>query len=125
MYVGLKHLHTTIVALSLVMFLLRGAWLMYGSALANNRGVKIATHAINGLLLVSAFGVAWVGWNYPVVMHGWITAKIIGLLVYIGFGIVAFKGRDDKAVRLDAFLVAIGAYAYIVLVALTKSPTII
>lgn len=125
MYVGLKHLHTTIVTLSILLFLLRGAWLMMGSALADNRGVKIGTHITNALLLVSAFGVAWVGWNYPLVPHAWINAKVIGLIVYIVAGVIAFKGRGDAGgVRLDAFLVALAAYVYIVLVALAKSPSL-
>lgn len=124
-YIALKHLHTTLATLTLLVFLLRGAWAMMGSAMLEKKWAKITPHVVYTLLLVSAFAVAWVGWGYPQVLHGWITAKLIALVVFIAAAVMAFRGHGGKKLRLDMFLVALVVYAYIVVVALTKSATII
>ncbi len=120
-YIGLKHLHTTLVTLTLLLFVVRGFWMMRGSDMLTRRWVKIVPHVIDTALLASAFGVAWVGWNYPVVAHGWITAKLVALLVYIGLGVVALKRGRTAPIRVTAFLAALAVYGYIVAVALQKS----
>ena len=122
LYVGLKHLHTTVATLSVVLFVLRGGWIMVGSAMQRRRWVRVAPHIINTLLLATGFAVAWLGWRYPIELHGWITAKIIALVVYIGLGVMAFKAGRPAPVRFLAFFAALAVYAYIVMVALYKTP---
>ena len=51
---------------------------------------------------------------------GWVTAKVIGLVVYILLGTVALKRGKTKSVRILAFIAAIAVYAWIVSVALSK-----
>jgi len=55
-------------------------------------------------------------------VNGWLTAKVMGLLAYIGLGMVALKPGRPRGVRLLAFVAALAAFAYIVSVALTKNP---
>jgi uncharacterized membrane protein SirB2 len=47
-------------------------------------------------------------------------AKIIGLLAYIGLGTVALKRGRTKAIRVKALVAALGVFAYIIAVAVTK-----
>ncbi|AGM40383.1 hypothetical protein SPISAL_01420 [Spiribacter salinus M19-40] len=122
MYTGLKHLHTTVATLTILLFLLKGFWLVTGSAMLEKRWAKIAPHVVNGLLLITALGTAWIGWNWPLVPHGWITAKAIALVAYIALGIIAVKPGRPVAVRVLAFAGAVAVYGYIVMVALWKQP---
>jgi uncharacterized membrane protein SirB2 len=64
---------------------------------------------------------AWMSGQYPFV-NGWLTAKLCGLLAYILFGMMALKRGRTLAMRTRYFWLALLAYAYIVSVALTRSP---
>ena len=54
--------------------------------------------------------------------QGWLTAKLIGLIVYIMFGMMALKRGRTRKVRAVFFVAALVAFAYIVSVALRRSP---
>ena len=72
-------------------------------------------------LVGSAITLAWMSGQYPFV-QGWLTAKVLGLLAYIGLGMLALKPGRPPGARLVAFLAALTTFAYIVSVALSKSP---
>jgi uncharacterized membrane protein SirB2 len=53
----------------------------------------------------------------------WLTAKVVGLLAYIGFGVFALRrGGRTKRVRIACLLLALISAAYVVSVALTRDP---
>jgi uncharacterized membrane protein SirB2 len=120
-YLVLKHLHVTCVVLSGLGFLLRGWWMLRGSPLLKARAARIAPHVVDTLLLSSALAMAWLSGQYPFAQD-WLTAKLCGLLVYIGCGTVALKRGRTLAIRTLFLILALLAYAYIVSVALTRSP---
>lgn len=121
MYLALKHFHITCVVLSGAGFALRGAWALAGSPLARARLTRVLPHVVDSCLLLSAIALAWMAGQYPFV-HGWLTAKIVGLLAYIGLGMVALKPGRAKAVRAGAFVAALATFSWIVSVALSKNP---
>ena len=121
MYLAVKHLHVTCVVLSAMGFLLRGAWMLSGSALLRHRLTRILPHLVDTLLLGSALVLAVMIEQYPFVA-GWVTAKVFGLLGYIVLGTLALKRGRTLAIRLTAFAAAVAVYAWIVSVALTKDP---
>ena len=121
MYLALKHFHITCVVLSGAGFFVRGWWSVTGSPLLAARLTRWLPHLIDTCLLASAIGLAWMAGQYPFV-HAWLTAKVLGLLVYIGLGSVALRPGRPRAVRLAAWLAALGVFSYIVSVALTKNP---
>lgn len=121
MYDAVKHLHMTCAALSLAFFVVRGAWMMRGSPLLARRWVRIAPHVVDTALLASAIALAAMIGNYPLT-HAWLTAKVLGLVVYIALGTVALKRGRTLRVRIAAFAGALVVFAYIVSVAFTKSP---
>ena len=120
-YLVLKTIHVASVALSLGGFFARGLLMLADSPLLAARWVRIAPHVIDTVLLGSALWLAVLIGQYPFV-HGWLTAKILGLLAYIGFGVIALRRGRTKGVRAAAFIAALAAAAYVVSVALTRSP---
>lgn len=120
-YLWIKTLHVACVILSLSGFAARGVLMLAGSPLLNARWVRVAPHVVDTLLLASAAWLAWFLQQYPFV-HGWLTAKVLGLLAYIGFGMVALRRGRTKRTRATFFALAIAAAAYVVWVALTRDP---
>lgn len=120
-YALLKHLHITCAAASYALFLLRGIWMLRGSAMMRQHWVKIVPHMVDTVLLGSALALAWTIGQYPFV-DSWLTAKIAALLLYIALGFIALKYGRSKTVRLVAWLAAQAVFGYIVLVALHHDP---
>ena len=120
-YLALKHLHMGCVALSGSLFLLRGSWMWSGSPRLQQRWVRIAPHAVDTLLLISAVCLAVTSGQYPVAQN-WLSAKLVGLLLYIVLGSYALKRGRTLATRRAFFVAALLVFVYIVAVAITKSP---
>ncbi|MGZ3181356.1 MAG: SirB2 family protein [Telluria sp.] len=120
-YLALKHFHMTMAALSGSFFFVRGLWMLAGSSMLQQRWVKTAPHVVDTLLLASAIWLAAWSHQYPGPMP-WLTAKVIGLVVYILLGTVALKRGKTKGVRATAFVLAMLTFFYIASVAVTKSP---
>ncbi len=120
-YLLLRHLHISCVVLSGAGFLLRLYWMASESPRLRQRLTRTLPHVIDSVLLGSALTLAvWSG-QYPFV-DGWLTAKLGGLLAYIGLGTMALKRGRTRAARLGYGALAVLAYAYIVSVALTRNP---
>lgn len=120
-YLALKHLHVTCVVLSGCGFLLRGGWMLADSPWLKARLARVLPHVVDSVLLGSALLMAWLSGQYPFA-QSWLTAKFFGLLSYILCGSMALKRGKTKQQRIAFLVLAILAYAYIVSVALTRSP---
>lgn len=121
LFEGLKHLHMGCAFLSIAGFTLRGYWMLIDSPLLRRRPAKVLPHMIDTLLLASAVGMLFI-WQLSPLQSGWLIAKIIALLVYIGLGMVALRFGKSRKTRVNAWLLALLAAAYIVSVAYSKSP---
>lgn len=91
------------------------------SARLSQRWVKIVPHINDTLLLVCAIVLMIQIQQYPFVV-GWLTAKVIALLVYIGLGTLALKPGRPKPLRIVAFVLALDCFVYMVGVAMYKNP---
>lgn len=120
-YTALKAIHVASAATSLVLFAIRGAWMMGAPHRLRRRWVRIVPHVVDTVLLVSAIGLVVMIGNYPGT-HGWLTAKVVGLIGYIVLGSIALKRGRTRHARVAAFAAALAMFAYIVSVAITKSP---
>ena len=120
-YFTLKAIHQTSVALSVAGFFARGLAALLGAAWVRGRLAKTLPHVVDSVLLLSALGLAWTLRLTPA-NAPWLTAKIVGLLVYIGLGVVALRPGRTPAVRAAAWLAALATFGWIVSVAITKSP---
>jgi uncharacterized membrane protein SirB2 len=121
MYLTLKMLHMTCAMLSIVGFTLRGVLKLQGSALVEKKFFKIAPHIIDTVLLASAIALTVILGQYPLA-DAWLTAKVIGLVLYISLGLVTLRFAKTQPVRLLAFVAAIAVFAYISMVARTHNP---
>lgn len=121
MYLAFKHAHMMFAAFSGVFFLIRGVWMLQDSPRLSQRWVKIAPHVNDTLLLACAIALMIQIGQYPFVV-GWLTAKVIALVVYIVLGTVALKPHRTKPVRSAAFGLALLCYGYMVSVAIKHDP---
>jgi uncharacterized membrane protein SirB2 len=119
LYPPLRGLHLTTVAVTIALFTLRGLWMLRASPLLGRRWVRIAPHTNDTLLLASGIGLAVVTGQAPG-PQAWLTAKLVGLVAYIGLGLVAMRFGRSRLVRAAAFAAALATVAYIVAVALTR-----
>jgi len=122
-YVLLKMIHIGSIIISYLLFFLRGIWLMQDSEKLRQRWVKILPHIVDTILLTSAITLAIVIQQSPF-SDSWLTAKVIGLLVYIALGMIAMRFGKTRQKRIMAWIAAQCVFIYIVLVALTKSPVL-
>jgi uncharacterized membrane protein SirB2 len=122
-YLTLKYLHVSCVILSYALFVVRGVWMMRGSPLLAQRWVRIVPHVVDTVLLASAIALAILIRQYPFAAP-WLTAKVIGLVIYIGLGVIALKRGRTRRVRLIAWIGAQLVFLYIVAVAIYKNPLV-
>jgi uncharacterized membrane protein SirB2 len=120
-YARLKAIHVGAVALSLGLFLLRAAWMLAASPLLQHRWVKVVPHVIDTVLLASAVWLALLIHQAPL-RNPWLTAKVLGLVLYVVAGSIALKRGRTMQVRAAALVIALATFVYIVAVAVTKRP---
>ncbi|OGA54179.1 MAG: regulator SirB [Betaproteobacteria bacterium RIFCSPLOWO2_12_FULL_62_13] len=119
-YVSLKITHVSCVVISYALFVLRGVWMIRDSAQLQRRWVKIVPHVNDTLLLASAIALVVMSRQYPLA-HGWLTVKIVGLIFYIGLGMVALRHGKTRHTRIAAWIAAQVVFFYMVAVALARS----
>ena len=120
-YATLKLIHQAAVTLSIAGFAARGAGSLAGATWVRGRAARTLPHAVDTVLLASAIALAWTLRLNPLETP-WLAAKIVGLLAYIGLGMVALKPTRSRAVRGLAGFAALLCFAQIVAVAITKQP---
>ena len=120
-YLLLKHFHMSFAAISGLLFLLRGLWMLADSPALQRRWVRVLPHLVDTALLLSALSLAVWSAQYPLVQT-WLSVKVGALLLYIVLGSIALKRGRSKPVRAAAYVAALVAFGYIVGVAVTKNP---
>lgn len=119
-YPLIKHLHLTSVTLSILFFLIRGAGMLIDAQWLQKKLVRVLPHIIDTILLTSAIALTIILSEYPL-QQNWLTAKVIGLILYIGLGTIALKRGKTKAIRVTAFILALCSVTYILSVAITHN----
>jgi uncharacterized membrane protein SirB2 len=120
-YSLIKNLHLSTIAITLTLFVLRGAWMIADSPRLQARWVRIVPHVNDTLLLTSGIVLTVLIQQYPLV-HGWLTAKFFGLILYIVLGTIALKHGRTRRTRIAAWIAALLVFGYIVAVAVTHNP---
>jgi len=120
-YFALKIVHTLAAVTSISGFMLRGYWMMTESDRLQTKAARMVPHIVDTVFLLSGVALIWILSMNPF-RQGWLLAKFAGLIVYIALGTLAIKRGPTKQVRIIAFAGAISVFAYIVGVALAKSP---
>jgi len=120
-YMLLKQVHITFAVVSIIGFIVRWGWRMSGSKFSQLKFTKAAPHIIDTLFLLSGVALTFTIQQFPV-SSDWLSAKLIGLVLYILLGMLAMSGKVTRGLRLIAFLAALSCYAWILSVALLKTP---
>jgi uncharacterized membrane protein SirB2 len=119
MYIILKHLHLSCIALSIALFVTRFYWRKQNVSMLQKKWVKILPHMIDTVLLVSAIGLAIIASINPFEQH-WLAAKILALLAYIVAGTFAIKRAESANAQNISFALALACFVYILMVAISK-----
>ena len=122
-YAAIKMIHVGSVIISYLLFSLRSIWMIQGSAGLKRRWVKITPHIVDTVLLASAVALA-IRIQQDPIHDFWLSAKVVGLLLYIGLGMTALRFGKTRKAKISACVAAQFVFIYIVLVALTKNPAV-
>ncbi|HEY6544101.1 MAG TPA: SirB2 family protein [Dokdonella sp.] len=120
-YPQIKSVHILSVILSGSLFMLRGVMMLARSRSTHHVGLRVASVAIDTVLLASALMLVAVLHAYPFVQH-WLTVKVVLLLVYIVLGTIALKRGRTRTAQVVAYFTALFVYAFIVSVARAHDP---
>ena len=121
MYMAMKHLHLTAVALTILFFITRFIWKQIGSPMSDKKWVKILPHVIDTVLLTSAIALCIIVSRYPFI-HAWVTFKLLAVIGYIILGLIALKKAQTKAMQWTSFVLALILLGATAKVAILKQP---
>lgn len=125
MWMVIKHLHITLVVISVSGFVLRGALMLLQSKILQQRWIKRLPHIVDTLLFASGIFLAWYSHQYPFVNSYWLTSKMLALVAYIGFGMLALNYGRNRIIRGIAMMVACACAAYMIVTASARNPLVL
>lgn len=120
-YPQIKWVHVAAVMASGSLFAVRGALMLLGVQWAMAAPLRYLSYAIDTILLTAALMLTTILHQYPFV-HGWLTAKVLLLIVYIVLGSYALKRGRTQRTRLICWLGALAVYGYIISIARAHHP---
>ncbi len=110
---ALKHIHITLVVISIGSFVLRYFGKRLGAGFATWRSVKVVPHIVDTLLLASGIALAWLYGLSPLEAP-WLLTKLILIVVYILLGIAAMRAapspRGDLLAAAGLATIALAIY---------------
>lgn len=120
-YPQIKWVHVAAVTCSGLLFFTRALALHAGAQWPMTAPLRYLSYAIDTILLTAALMLATILHQYPFV-HGWLTVKVVLLIVYVVLGSFALKRGRTRKVRIGYWVAALLVYLFIVSVARTHDP---
>ena len=120
-YLQLRQAHIAFAVVSVSIFGLRGLLMLAGSAYANSAWLKYPSYTVDTLLLTAALMLTNVIHQYPF-QAGWLTMKVLLLVVYVVLGSVALKRGRTRRARVGAFVAALLTVGFLFTVARAHHP---
>jgi uncharacterized membrane protein SirB2 len=120
-YPQIRLVHIAAVLASGGLFFLRGLILHLGGQWSMAAPVRYISYTIDTILLTAALMLATILHQYPFV-HGWLTMKVVLLVVYVALGSYALKRGRTRNARVRFWLAALIVYAFIISVARAHQP---
>ena len=117
-YQDIRLVHITCVALSGTLFTVRALLRINGSLLANQQALRVSSYIIDTTLLLAAILLTLILHQYPFV-NGWLTAKVLLLVLYVALGMVTLKRARTTVGRSVALASALSVYGAIIAIAIT------
>ena len=120
-YLQLRDAHVAAVIASGSLFCARGALALARWRHVMHPVLRYGSMAIDTVLLAAGITLMFVIHQYPFV-DGWLTAKLVLLVVYIALGTFALKRARTQGQRATCYLLALATFAYIISVAIAHDP---
>lgn len=120
-YLGLRYAHIGLALLSVTIFILRGGLMLADSPARHTPWLRYPSMFVDTLLLTAALMLTSVIHQYPFAT-GWLTMKVVLLVVYVVLGSVALKRGRTRPIRAVAFVAALLTVGFIFTVARAHHP---
>ena len=120
-YLQLRHAHIGFAILSVTIFTVRGLLMLANSRHVNSPWLKYPSYTVDTLLLTAALMLTTVIHQYPFQV-GWLTMKVVLLVVYVVLGSIALKRGRTRTVRVVALVAAWLTIAFLFTVARAHHP---
>ncbi len=110
-YLVIKHIHISLALLSGALFMLRGSWaLAVSGQTALQRRINRLSYGVDSALLIAAV-LLLVSLGFAPLAAPWLQVKLLLLVLYVLFGVLAFRAKYTMLVRYLAFVAALICYA--------------
>jgi uncharacterized membrane protein SirB2 len=120
-YPQIKLVHVYAVIASGALFALRGGAQLAGAGWTMASPLRYLSYTVDTVLLTAALMLATILHQYPFV-HGWLTVKVLLLVVYVVLGSLALKRGRTPALRAWCYFAALAVYLFIASVARAHNP---
>ena len=121
-YAQIKWVHVAAVFASGGLFLLRGLLLQAGQQrVAMAAPVRWLSYGIDTMLLTAALMLLTI-LPHAIYANGWLTAKLVLLVVYVVLGTFALKRGRTPRVRLACYLAALLVFGFMLTIARAHHP---
>jgi len=117
----IRFAHVSCVMLSGGVFLSCGLMRIADAPTANHRALRVSSYVIDSALLTAGILLTLIVRQYPLT-NGWLTTKVLLVLVYIALGLYALKRAKRQSMRVMAYFAALMTYAFSVGVAIAHRP---
>ena len=120
-YVQIKWVHVAAVILSGALFFIRGGAQLLGAGWTMAAPLRYLSYTVDTVLLTAALMLATILHQMPFV-NGWLTAKVLLLVVYIVLGTYALKRAPTTRARALCWIAALAVYGFIASIARAHHP---
>lgn len=120
-YLQIKWVHVAAVIASGVLFFLRGGAQLLGARWTMAAPLRYLSYTVDTVLLTAALMLATILHQMPFV-NGWLTAKVLLLVVYIVLGTFALKRARNRRQQAFCWIGALLVYGFIISIARAHNP---
>ena len=121
-YLGILSVHVASVVLSGAIFMLRGLLIQIGrKSFAMTAPVRYTSYLVDSVLLVSALLLVVI-LPWAMFANGWLTVKLILVVVYVVLGTLALKRGRTVNMRRLCYVIALLTFMFIIGIAISHQP---
>ncbi|MEH6550953.1 MAG: SirB2 family protein [Pseudomonadales bacterium] len=121
MYIDIKTIHMVLAFISVAGFIYRGMLLMVSPGRLSHSLIRTLPHVIDTCLLATGVYLATQSHQYPFANSAWLSSKMLALLAYIAFGMIAFRLGSQRVFRIGSYLIALSCAVLMIWTAMHKS----
>lgn len=111
LYLPIKHIHLTLIAFSVLFFIIRAALMFMNKPIHDKKWAKMTSRIADTFLLVSAITLCFIISQYPIA-NNWLTEKVLCLIAYIILAYIALYRAKTLKTKI---LTTIGAVGWVLI----------